>query len=616
MKYILGISAYYHDSAAALLENGNIVCAIQEERFTRKKHDNSFPENSIKYILEKFQISLSNIDAVVFYEKPFLKFERLLETYISTSPKGFKSFSKSMPIWIHEKLFQKYNIIKILKQFDENFSEEKIYFSEHHLSHAASTYYPSPYSEAAILTLDGVGEWATTICGIGKNNKIEISNEIDFPHSLGLLYSAFTYYLGFKVNSGEYKLMGLAPYGEPIYSNLIKDNLVDIKEDGTFRLNMNYFDFMSGLKMINDKFEKLFNLPTRASENTNFTKKHLDIASSIQNVLEEIVVKLSKDLFTKYKVNNLCLAGGVALNCVANTRILNESGFKNVWIQPAAGDAGGSLGAALAFWHKHLNKPKIESKSDLMNHSLLGPSFSNKQIKNFFTSNKIDNRYLETDALVDYVAERIKEGKIIGWFQGKMEFGPRALGSRSILADPRDTSMQKKLNMKVKYRESFRPFAPIMLEEDFNKFYDFPTTKGLNYMTFVSKIKKDYQIHKNNSDENLKNNSEDLLMRLSDIRSDLPAITHLDYSSRIQVVNENSKQTIFDLLHSFKKKTGFGVLINTSFNVRGEPIVNSLEDAYKCFLATEIDILVCENFVIEKKEHNQEKFESKNYDPD
>lgn len=596
MKNILGISSYYHDSAAVLLVDGKIEYAVQEERFTRKKHDSSFPKNSIIYILKKSKIDMKSIDAVVFYEKPFLKFERLLETYILTAPKGVKSFLKSMPIWVNEKLFQKKNMISIFKKLDNNFSEEKIYFSEHHLSHAASAYFPSPYDDSVILTLDGVGEWATTVCGVGEGGKIAISKEINFPHSLGLLYSAFTYFLGFKVNSGEYKLMGLAPYGKPIYSNLIKENLIDIKEDGSFRLNMHFFDFMSGLKMVNGNFEKLFDTLIRSSENTKLSQKHLDIAASIQDVLEEIVLKLTKSLFKKYNKKNLCLAGGVALNCVANSKILKESGFENVWVQPASGDAGGALGAAFAFWHLHLGKSKKSTKTDLMRHSLLGPNFSNEEVESFLKSNNINYKHYDTNNLVDYISHKIKEGKIIGWFEGKMEFGPRALGSRSIIADPRDPSMQKKLNMKVKYRESFRPFAPIMLEDDFVKFYDHPTTNGSSYMTFVSNFKKKFQITDNKNE----NDPEDLMLRLSKKRSALPAITHLDYTSRIQVVNESSHQIIYKLLKSFKEKTGYGVLINTSFNVRGEPIVCSIEDSYRCFLATEIDILVCENFVIEK----------------
>ena len=600
MKSILGISAFYHDSAAALLIDGKIVAAAQEERFTRKKHDPGYPYNSINYVLKEANLKLSEIDVIVFYEKPFLKFERLLETYLAFAPKGFTSFLMSMPIWLREKLFQKQFLFGQLKRNDSNFNNiEKINFSEHHFSHAASAFYPSPFDKAVILTLDGVGEWATSTVAIGKGNKISIIKEINFPHSIGLLYSAFTYYTGFKVNSGEYKLMGLAPYGQPKYADIILKELIDVKEDGSFRLNMKYFNFATGLTMTNERFLKLFGQKVRDPSKELLTQFHMDIASSIQAVIEKIIIKLVTSIQKETKIKKLCLAGGVALNCVANGKILKKKIFENVWIQPAAGDAGGSLGAALAYWHQELSQPrKSNGDIDKMNGSYLGPKFDDLSIEKKLISLGAKFKKYNNEELVDRVAIELKNEKIIGWFQGRMEFGPRALGGRSIIADPRSEKMQKNLNLKIKYRESFRPFAPSILREDLAKWFDLDCDSP--YMLLVADVKKSIQVEEREEDKRLFG-----IERLNLKRSVIPAVTHVDYSARIQTVHKNTNPKYHQLITKFKELTNCPVLVNTSFNIRGEPIVCSIEDAFKCFMGTELDLLVCGNFVLSKKDQDQ-----------
>ena len=594
MTSILGISAFYHDSAAAILVDGKIVAAAQEERFSRIKHDSSYPFNAIQFVLDQSKLNLNDIEHIVFFEKPFLKFERLLETYMAFAPKGFKSFSLSMPIWLREKLFQKKFLFDKLQQHDDNFKDiSKIKFSEHHFSHAASAFYPSPFEEAVVLTLDGVGEWATTTIGIGKKNKLEIIKEIHFPHSVGLLYSAFTYYVGFKVNSGEYKLMGLAPYGKPLFKDLILQKLIDLKEDGSFKLNMKYFNYATGLTMTNDKFSKLFGHPVRDSSKDLLTPFHMNLAASIQAVIEEIVLRITKNISFKYNIENLCLAGGVALNCVANGKVQNEKIFKNIWIQPASGDAGGSLGAALAYWHHELGKPRDEF-SDKMMGSFLGPKFDNNFIETKLKLLKANFKKYSKEEVTSLVAKELANEKIVGWFQGKMEFGPRALGARSILADPRSEKMQKELNLKIKFRESFRPFAPSVLREDVNEWFDLDIDSP--YMLLVSKIKKEKQIQMKKEDENLFG-----IEKLNVKRSNIPAVTHVDYSARVQTVHKNTNPRYYDLIKEFKNITNCPVLVNTSFNVRGEPIVCSIEDAFNCFMGTNLDILVIEDFVLFKQ---------------
>ena len=594
MTSILGISAFYHDSAAAILVDGKIVAAAQEERFSRIKHDSSYPFNAIQFVLDQSKLNLNDIEHIVFFEKPFLKFERLLETYMAFAPKGFKSFSLSMPIWLREKLFQKKFLFDKLQQHDDNFKDiNKIKFSEHHFSHAASAFYPSPFEEAVVLTLDGVGEWATTTIGIGKKNKLEIIKEIHFPHSLGLLYSAFTYYVGFKVNSGEYKLMGLAPYGKPLFKDLIFQKLIDLKEDGSFKLNMKYFNYATGLTMTNDKFSKLFGHPVRDPNKDLLTQFHMDLAASIQAVIEEIVIRITKNISSKYKIENLCLAGGVALNCVANGKVQNEKIFKNIWIQPASGDAGGSLGAALAYWHHELGKPRDEF-SDKMMGSFLGPKFDNNFIETKLKLLKANFKKYSKEEVTSLIAKELANEKIVGWFQGKMEFGPRALGGRSILADPRSEKMQKELNLKIKFRESFRPFAPSVLREDVNEWFDLDIDSP--YMLLVSQVKKEKQIQMKKEDENLFG-----IEKLNVKRSNIPAVTHVDYSARVQTVHKNTNPRYYDLIKEFKKITNCPVLVNTSFNVRGEPIVCSIEDAFNCFMGTNLDILVIEDFVLFKE---------------
>ncbi|MDB9802638.1 carbamoyltransferase [Pelagibacteraceae bacterium] len=604
MTSILGISAFYHDSAAALVIDGKIIAAAQEERFSRKKHDPKYPINAVEYVLEESKLNLNQIDHIVFFEKPFLKFERLLETHMAFAPKGFKSFSISMPIWLREKLFQKKFLFDKLKQHDESFDNiKKINFSEHHYSHAASAFYPSPFKEAVILTLDGVGEWATTTVAVGDKNKLEIIKEIHFPHSLGLLYSAFTYYTGFKVNSGEYKLMGLAPYGKPVFKDLIIEKLMDLKTDGSFKLNMEFFNYATGLTMTNNKFSKLFGNPVRDSKKDLLTKFHMDIAASIQAVTEEIVLRLTKSISKDYNVKNLCLAGGVALNCVANGKILKEKVFENIWIQPAAGDAGGSLGAALAYWYHELKMPRNNYK-DQMNGSYLGPKLENNIIEDKLKSLKANYKKKDSNEIIKITAEELSKEKTVGWFQGRMEFGPRALGGRSILADPRSEKMQKELNLKIKFRESFRPFAPSILREDVSDWFDLDSDSP--YMLLVANIKKEKQIKMTENDESLFG-----IEKLNVKRSSIPAITHVDYSARIQTVHEETNPKYYQLIKEFKKITGCPVLVNTSFNVRGEPIVCSVEDAFNCFMGTNLDILVIENFILFK--NDQDKFLVKDY---
>jgi len=605
--YILGISAFYHDSAACLLSDGKIIAAAQEERFTRKKHDSGFPHHAIKYCLKEADINASQIDNIVFYEKPFVKFERLLETYLAFAPKGFISFAKAMPLWIKDKLFQKSALIKELKStLDKNINwQERLLFSEHHLSHAASAFYPSPFESAAVLTLDGVGEWTTTSLAIGKGSNLNVVKEIHFPHSLGLLYSAFTYYTGFKVNSGEYKVMGLAPYGEPRYSDLIYDNLIVVAEDGSFQLDMSYFSYATGLTMTNNKFNALFGGPPRASE-TKITQREMDLAASVQKVTEDILIKITRGIAKETGEKNLCLAGGVALNCVANGVLLREKIFDNIWIQPAAGDAGGALGAALSTWYLHYNKERvISSERDAMKGSFLGPEYSDSEIKADLETCGAVYKKLTKDELIDEVAKALVDKKAIGWMQGRMEFGPRALGGRSIIADPRSPSMQKQLNLKVKYRESFRPFAPSVLYEDVNEWFEHETSSP--YMLIVAKVKKDKCRTMTKEELSLFG-----IDKLNIARSSVPAITHVDYSARIQTVHADTNSNYYAVISKFKEKTGCPLVVNTSFNVRGEPIVCSPKDAFKCFMGTELDLLVIGNFLLLKEE--QDKKLKENYE--
>lgn len=603
--YILGISAFYHDSAACLLKDGEIVAAAQEERFTRVKHDADFPSHAIQYCLNAAQIEASEIDNIVFYEKPFLKFERLLETYLAFAPKGFKSFSKAMPLWIRDKLFQKSALIKDLKDtFGDTVNwRERLLFSEHHLSHAASAFYPSPFKNAAVLTLDGVGEWTTTSIAIGKGHDLKVIKEIHFPHSLGLLYSAFTYYTGFKVNSGEYKVMGLAPYGVPKYADLIKEKLITVAEDGSFQLDMSYFDYPAGLTMTNKKFDALFGGPPRTPE-MELTQREMDLAASIQKVIEEIIVQLAKDLAKETGERNLCLAGGVALNCVANGILLRENIFDNIWIQPAAGDAGGALGAAFAAWHLHYNNQRsVSAERDAMKGSYLGPEFSDHEIEVELTACGARFTRLTDEELIDQVATALADGKALGWMQGRMEFGPRALGGRSIIADPRSPLMQKKLNLKVKYRESFRPFAPSILREDLNEWFEHATDSP--YMLVVAHIQKDKRRIMTDEEETLFG-----IDKLNVSRSSVPAITHVDYSARIQTVHLDTNPRYHAVISKFKEKTGCPVLINTSFNVRGEPIVCTPSEAFKCFMGTELDALAVGNYLLFKEEQDESRKEN------
>ena len=598
--YILGVSAFYHDSAACLINDGHIIAAAQEERFTRKKHDPDFPRNAISYCIDEANISVAEIAHVVFYEKPFVKFERLLETYLAFAPKGFRSFSSAMPLWIKEKLFQKTIIIEHLSEvLDSKINwNDRLLFSEHHLSHAASAFYPSPFKNAAILTLDGVGEWTTSSVAVGDGKSLKVLKEIYFPHSLGLLYSAFTYYTGFKVNSGEYKVMGLAPYGNPKYADLIKEKLVKVAKDGSFQLDMSYFDYPTGLYMTNKKFNALFGAPPRKPE-SDLTQREMDLAASIQKVTEEILIKMAKSIVKETGEKNLCLAGGVALNCVANGILLREKIFDNIWIQPAAGDAGGALGAALSVWYlKYAKNRKLISGKDSMNGSYLGPSYSDSAIENDLIECGAKFHKLKEEILIEKVAEALVDEKAIGWIQGRMEFGPRALGGRSIIADPRSPAMQKQLNLKVKYRESFRPFAPSVLSEYVSEWFEHDSDSP--YMLFVADVNKKKRLAMKKEEKALFG-----IAKLNIPRSSIPAITHVDYSARIQTVHADTNPKYHALINKFYEKTGCPIVVNTSFNVRGEPIVCSPKDAFKCFMGSEIEVLAIGNYLLFKEEQSE-----------
>jgi carbamoyltransferase len=594
---ILGISGLYHDSAAALVVDGRIEAAAQEERFTRKKHDADFPRRAVEYCLSIAGCGLDELDAVVFYDKPFIKFERLLETYLSFAPRGFQSFKMAMPLWLRDKLFQKQIIAKELKKFSASFDVEKLLFTEHHLSHAASAFYPSPFDEAAVLTMDGVGEWATMTLAIGKGSDLKVHKELHFPHSLGLLYSAVTYYIGFKVNSGEYKVMGLAPYGEPRFAKLMLEKLVDLKEDGSFQLDQSYFNYGVGLTMTNDRFAALFGEPVRKPEQL-LTQFHMDMAASVQAVTEEIVLRLARSVRTETGQKNLCLAGGVALNCVANGKLLREGLFEGLWIQPAAGDAGGALGAALAGYHLFHGKPrKVLAKGDAMRGSYLGPEFSQAQVGAELTAAGAKFEVLDDAALIDLTAQGLADGKAVGWMQGRMEFGPRALGGRSILGDPRSPAMQKILNLKVKYRESFRPFAPSVLREDVADWFELDGDSP--YMLLVADVREELRREMTAEEKALFG-----IDKLNVPRSTIPAVTHVDYSARIQTVHADTNSRYHRLISRFKALTGCPVVVNTSFNVRGEPIVCTASDAFRCFMGSEIELLVVGNCLLRKEEQD------------
>ena len=599
-NFLLGISCFYHDSAAVLIRDGQILSAVQEERFSRKKHDSRFPQHAIKYCLKSNNINLKDIKKIVYYEKPLLTFERLLETYIAVAPRGSRSFIAAMQVWLKEKLFLKSELRKYFKNLQKEIAGEnqiiipEILFAEHHQSHAAAAFYPSPFDQAVVLCMDGVGEWATTSAWIGKGNKIKPLWEISFPHSLGLLYSAFTYYCGFKVNSGEYKLMGLAPYGKPLYTEKIKEKLIDIKDDGTFRLDMSYFKYHRGFRMTSHKFHKLFGLQPRKPEE-ELTQFHMNLASSIQDVTEEIVIKISRSLRKETGLKNICLAGGVALNCVANGKLIKEKIFDNVWIQPASGDAGSALGAALIGWHESLKNPREINPNDSMKGTYLGCNFSNKEIINYLKKINAPYKHFEDDELFSNLALLLDEGKVIGWFNGPMEFGPRALGGRSIIGDPRNQKMQKVMNQKIKYRESFRPFAPSVLEEDLEGQFEIKTKSP--YMLLVAPVKKELCIEMSKEQKDLFG-----IDKLNIIRSTLPAITHVDYSARIQTVSKRTNPRYYNLISAFKKRTNCPLIVNTSFNVRGEPIVCTPQDAYRCFMRTEMDVLVLQNQILLKKD--------------
>lgn len=600
---ILGIGAYYHDSAACLVRDGEIIAAAQEERFTRRKHDASFPGNAVRYCLEQASILPDQVDYLAFYEKPFLKFERILETYLHYAPKGLASFSMSMPMWLKEKLYLKNLLTNELnrafglkKKSERIVWSEKALFPEHHFSHAASAFFPSPFQDAAILTVDGVGEWATVTCGMGSGNSIDLTYELQFPHSLGLLYSAFTYYAGFKVNSGEYKLMGLAPYGEPKYLNLICQHLIDLRDDGSFTLNMDYFNYCTGLTMTNKRFNRLFGGPPRKPE-TDLTQKEMDLARSIQAVTEEVMLRMARFIKKETSAENLCLAGGVALNCVANGKILKENIFQDIWIQPASGDAGGAVGAALSVWYQFLGneRRRVNSRMDSMKGSYLGPAFDDEQIEAFLKKNEIPYRKLPEDELREIIVEYLEQEKVIGWFHGRMEFGPRALGGRSIIGDARSKSMQSVMNLKIKYRESFRPFAPSVLAERVSDYFEL--TIPSPYMLLVAPVRKERCIDMGEKRRTLWG-----IDLLNEPRSDIPAVTHVDYSARVQTVHKETNPKYYALIKRFWEKTGCALLVNTSFNVRGEPIVCSPEDAFRCFMRTEMDYLILENFILDKKE--------------
>jgi carbamoyltransferase len=597
--HILGLSAYYHDSAACLIRNGEIIAAAQEERFTRKKHDHRFPTHAVAYCLKEADLKAQDLDFVAFYDKPLIKFERLLETYLAYAPVGLKSFMMAMPLWLKQKLFMRDTIRK------EMAFEGTIIFPEHHESHAGSAFFPSPFSEAAVLTLDGVGEWATSSMGVGKGNRVQLLAEMHFPHSLGLLYTAFTYYTGFKVNSGEYKLMGLAPYGEPKYVQTILNELMDLKEDGSFKLNMKHFNYCAGLTMTSEAFHKLFDGPPRQPE-SQVTQKDMDLARSIQVVTEEIMLRMARTLHKRVNLPNLCMAGGVALNCVGNGRLLREGPFKRIWVQPAAGDAGGALGAAMITWHHYLDKPRQVSDThvpvekwdglrDSQKASLLGPAFSDDEINAFLKKYNLPAKKLPKDRIAPEVAALIESGKVIGWFQGRMEYGPRALGARSIIGDARNRQMQSVMNLKIKYRESFRPFAPTVMEEHASKVFEIDSPSP--YMLMVADVRPERRIPMTSDQEKLFG-----IEKLNVIRSDIPAITHVDYSARLQTVNQHENPLYYDMIKAFYERTGCPVIINTSFNVRGEPIVCSPQDAYTCFMRTEMDYLIMGSYLLDKKE--------------
>ena len=598
--YILGISCFYHDSAATLIKDGEIISSVQEERFSRKKHDARFPKSAIKYCLKSNNIDLDDIDFIIYYEKPLLTFERLLETYLGSAPRGVRSFIAAMQVWLKDKLFLKSNLKNEFKSLQKELSPytkqkiPKLLFSEHHYSHASAAFFPSPFKKSLILCMDGVGEWSTTSAWIGENNKIKPLWEISFPHSLGLLYSSFTYYCGFKVNSGEYKLMGLAPYGTPIYANKIRDNLIDIKDDGTFKLDISYFKFHRGFRMTSSKFHKLFGQKPRDIEE-DLTQFHMDIAASIQVVTEEIVIKIAKALHKETGIKNICLSGGVALNCVANGKLLRKKVFENIWIQPASGDAGSALGAALIGWHDFLKKPRKVNSNDSMKGTYLGCEFSNKEIKSYLQKIKAPYKVFEDKKLFEKIAEILNDGKVVGWFNGPMEFGPRALGARSIIGDPRNRQMQSVMNLKIKYRESFRPFAPSILEEDVSNEFELDVKSP--YMLLVAPIKKNNRLEMDQEQEKLFG-----IKKLNIPRSNVPAITHIDYSARVQTVNSKLNPRYYQLIKAFKKKTGCPMVVNTSFNVRGEPIVCTPQDAYRCFMRTEMDVLVLQNQILFKED--------------
>jgi len=597
MTRILGISAFYHDSAAALIVDGDVVAAAQEERFSRKKHDAGFPLKAVSYCLEAGKISLADLDYVVFYDKPILKFDRLLETYLGYAPRGFKSFRIAMPLWLKEKLFMG----RILRGNLEGAVKARFVFTEHHESHAASAFFPSPFEEAAILTVDGAGEWSTGAIGYGKGNEIHLTREMRFPHSLGLLYSAFTYHCGFKVNSGEYKLMGLAPYGKPVYKDVILNQLIDLKTDGSFWMNQDYFDYCHGLTMTNENFDRLFGGSPRKPE-AMIEQRHMDMAASIQWVTEEILLRMAAEAHRETGMKNLVLAGGVALNCVANGRLLREGPFDDIWIQPAAGDAGGALGSALFVWHQLMRQPRKICRGDRMKGSLLGPRFSNPQIEKFLTEVEAPfERFTDEVDLLDSVAGWMAEGRVVGWFQGRMEFGPRALGCRSIIGDARNATMQATMNLKVKFRESFRPFAPCVLRERASEFFEMDTRHESPYMLQVAKVRKEHRILLTETDSKTMKESPDLRQRVNVVRSKLPAITHVDYSARVQTVDEARHGRFYRLIKAFERLTGCPVIVNTSFNVRGEPIVCTPREAWDCFLATDMDVLVLEDFVVLKE---------------
>ena len=595
---VLGVSAFYHDSAAALIEDGVIAAAAQEERFTRKKHDAGFPQHAIAYCLAQAGITLQDIDYVAFYDKPFLKFERLLETYVAFAPRGFKSFRMAIPVWLREKLFQKDLLRKEFKKYDPDFDwQNKLLFAEHHQSHAASAFFPSPFDEAVVLTMDGVGEWATTSVATGNGSDLQMTKEIHFPHSIGLLYSAFTYYTGFRVNSGEYKVMGLAPYGEPKYVDLIFDHLVDVKEDGSFRLNQDYFDYCTGLRMTNDKFADLFGGPARTPEEL-LTQRHMDLAASVQKAVEEIVLKMTRSLAKETGAKNLCLAGGVALNCVANGKVLRDAAFENIWVQPAAGDAGGALGAALCAYHLFQKQPRtLNGKMDAMQGSYLGPEFSQSEVEQRLAAAGGKFSVLSDQEIIDVTAQALADEKAIGWFQGRMEFGPRALGGRSIIGDPRSPAMQKTLNLKVKYRESFRPFAPSVLSEDASDWFELDADSP--YMLMVADVVKKRRREMTENEKSLFG-----IDQLNIVRSEIPAVTHVDYSARIQTVHRETNPRYHALISKFKELTGCPVVVNTSFNVRGEPIACTPEDAFRCLMGSEIDVLVVGNCLLKKEDQD------------